>query len=173
MAFASVYESDDLLKRDFTADAPLQKCVTDITEIPAKDGKLYVSAIFDCYDLLPVGLAMADHMRAELCCEQKDRTLQNGRTEIHGLAVFHELLEQPQDLLVHWRAFSCCKVAKILRSGCHCTFRFIILVGNVSSVIDNFRDSSITAVRDTRTPCRDAGCFSLFSYFVNIAPGRL
>ena len=62
-------KSDDLLKRDFTADAPLQKCVTDITEIPAKDGKLYVSAIFDCYDLLPVGLAMADHMRAELCCE--------------------------------------------------------------------------------------------------------
>ena len=34
-------------------------------------------------------------------------------------------------------------------------------------------DSSITAVRDTRTPCRDAGCFSLFSYFVNIASGRL
>ena len=62
-------KSDDLLKRDFTADAPLKKCVTDITEIKAKDGKLYVSAIFDCYDLLPVGLAMADHMRAELCCE--------------------------------------------------------------------------------------------------------
>ena len=32
-------------------------------------GKLYVSAIFDCYDLMPNGLAMADHMRAELCCE--------------------------------------------------------------------------------------------------------
>ena len=62
-------KSNDLLKRDFTADAPLKKCVTDITEIKAKDGKLYVSAIFDCYDLLPVGLAMADHMRAELCCE--------------------------------------------------------------------------------------------------------
>lgn len=62
-------KSDDLLKRDFTADAPLKKCVTDITEIKAKDGKLYVSAIFDCYDLLPNGLAMADHMRAELCCE--------------------------------------------------------------------------------------------------------
>ena len=62
-------KSDDLLKRNFTADAPLQKCVTDITEIKAKNGKLYVSAIFDCYDLLPVGLAMAEHMRAELCCE--------------------------------------------------------------------------------------------------------
>ena len=62
-------KSDDLLKRDFTADAPLKKCVTDITEIKAKDGKLYVSAIFDCYNLMPNGLAMADHMRAELCCE--------------------------------------------------------------------------------------------------------
>ena len=62
-------KSNDLLKRDFTADAPLKKCVTDITEIKAKDGKLYVSAIFDCYDLMPNGLAMADHMRAELCCE--------------------------------------------------------------------------------------------------------
>ena len=38
-------KSDDLLKRDFTADAPLKKCVTDITEIKAKDGKLYVSAV--------------------------------------------------------------------------------------------------------------------------------
>lgn len=40
-------KSDDLLKRDFTSDAPLKKCVTDITEIKAKNGKLYVSAIFD------------------------------------------------------------------------------------------------------------------------------
>ena len=62
-------KSDDLLKRDFTADAPLKKCVTDITEIKAKDGKLYVSAIFDCYDLMPNGLAMADNMRAELCSQ--------------------------------------------------------------------------------------------------------
>lgn len=60
-------KSDDLLKRDFTSDAPLKKCVTDITEIKAKDGKLYVSAIFDCYDLMPNGLSMADNMRAELC----------------------------------------------------------------------------------------------------------
>ena len=35
------HKSDDLLKRDFTAAAPLKKCVTDITEIKAKDGKLY------------------------------------------------------------------------------------------------------------------------------------
>ena len=39
---------------------------------------------------------------------QKNRTLQNGRAEIHGLAVFHELLEQPQDLLGNrWDSTSC------------------------------------------------------------------
>ena len=43
-------KSDDLLKRNFSAEKPCEKCVTDITEIPAKDGKLYVSAIFDCFD---------------------------------------------------------------------------------------------------------------------------
>lgn len=62
-------KSDDLIKRDFTAEAPLEKCITDITEIKAMDGKLYVSAIFDCFDAAVIGLAMADNMRADLCVE--------------------------------------------------------------------------------------------------------
>ena len=62
-------KSEDLIKRDFTAEAPLEKCITDITEIKAADGKLYVSAIFDCFDVAVVGLAMADNMRADLCVE--------------------------------------------------------------------------------------------------------
>lgn len=66
-------KSDDLIKRDFQADAPLKKCVTDITEIKAKNRKLYVSGIFDCYDLMPNGLSMDDNMRAQLCV----RTLEN------------------------------------------------------------------------------------------------
>ena len=41
-------KSDDLIKRNFTAEKPLEKCVTDMTEIKASDGKLYISAIFDC-----------------------------------------------------------------------------------------------------------------------------
>lgn len=62
-------KSDDLLKRDFTASEPLQKCVTDITEIKARDGKLYVSAIFDCFDCAVLGLAMDTHMKATLCVQ--------------------------------------------------------------------------------------------------------
>lgn len=62
-------KSDDLLKRDFKADKPCEKCVTDITEIKGKDSKLYVSAIFDCYELSVVGLAMDTNMKSELCIE--------------------------------------------------------------------------------------------------------
>lgn len=66
-------KSDDLLRRDFYADRPLKKAVTDISEVKAKDGKLYVSAIFDCFDLMPLGIAIEDNMRASLCCH----TLEN------------------------------------------------------------------------------------------------
>jgi len=80
-------KSDDLLKRDFSADEPLKKCVTDITEIKAKDGKLYVSAIFDCFDSAVLGLAMDTNMKAELC----QQTLANAATTYPGLrgAIVH------------------------------------------------------------------------------------
>ena len=66
-------KSDDLIKRDFSAQKPLEKCITDMTEIEASDGKLYVSAIFDCYDLAVLGLAMDTNMKATLC----EQTLDN------------------------------------------------------------------------------------------------
>ena len=89
-------KSDDLLKRDFYSEKPLTKCVTDITEIPAKDGKLYVSAVFDCYDLGVLGLAydlgvlglaMADNMRADLCVS----TIANAHKAFPGIrgAIVH------------------------------------------------------------------------------------
>ena len=74
-------KSDDLLRRNFDADKPLTKCVTDITEVKAKDGKLYVSAVFDCYDSCVLGLAMDTNMRASLCVQ----TLQNAHDACHDL----------------------------------------------------------------------------------------
>jgi len=55
-------KSDDLLKRDFSAAKPEVKYVTDITEYPTADGKLYVSGLFDCYDNVCAGVAMDDNM---------------------------------------------------------------------------------------------------------------
>ncbi len=67
-------KSEDLLKRDFHAKEPLKKCVTDITEIKASDGKLYVSAVFDCFDSSVLGLAMDTTMRATLCVQTLENT---------------------------------------------------------------------------------------------------
>ena len=61
-------KSDDLLKRDFSSDKPLKKAVTDISELKGSDGKAYVSVVFDCFDLMPLGIAIEDNMRASLCC---------------------------------------------------------------------------------------------------------
>ena len=80
-------KSDDLLKRDFRADEPNKKCVTDITELKASDGKLYVSAVFDCFDLMVCGLAMETNMKADLCV----RTISNAvklHPELRG-AIIH------------------------------------------------------------------------------------
>jgi transposase InsO family protein len=61
--------SANLIKQDFSAAAPNEKWLGDITEIPTADGKLYVAAILDCFDGSIVGFKMADNMRAELCAD--------------------------------------------------------------------------------------------------------
>ncbi len=80
-------KSDDLIKRDFKADRPLEKGITDITEIKCSDDKLYVSAIFDCFDAAVLGLAMDTNMKAPLCVQ----TLRNAYNAYPGLrgAVIH------------------------------------------------------------------------------------
>ena len=40
----------NLVNRDFTAEMPNEKWLTDITEIKARDGKVYLSPMIDCYD---------------------------------------------------------------------------------------------------------------------------
>ncbi len=59
-------KSDDFLKRDFSDEKPIDKAVTDIGWLKAKDGKIYVSAIFDCFDLMPPGFVIEDNVRGSL-----------------------------------------------------------------------------------------------------------
>jgi transposase InsO family protein len=79
-------KSDNLLKRDFSADAPNRKTVTDITEWTACDGKVYQSGVFDCFDNACLGLSLADNMRMELCIETYLQAA--GRYDLRG-AVSH------------------------------------------------------------------------------------
>jgi putative transposase len=56
----------DLVRRDFTAEAPAAKLVGDITYIRTWEGWLYLATVLDCFSKKVIGYAMADHMRTEL-----------------------------------------------------------------------------------------------------------
>jgi putative transposase len=57
---------DDLVARQFTADSPDRVWLTDITEHPTAEGKLYLCAIKDVYSNRIVGYSMNSRMTAGL-----------------------------------------------------------------------------------------------------------
>ena len=61
-----VRPAPDLVERQFTATAPNQVWVADITFIPTWEGWVYLAAVEDMWSRRIVGWAMADHMRTEL-----------------------------------------------------------------------------------------------------------
>ena len=56
---------DNLVNRDFTAPAPNVKWLTDVTEIKARDGKVYLSPMIDCYDGMVVAHTAGTSPNAE------------------------------------------------------------------------------------------------------------
>lgn len=58
--------AENLLNREFEADRPNQKWVSDITYIPTDEGWLYLAGILDLYGREPVGWAMGERMTKEL-----------------------------------------------------------------------------------------------------------
>lgn len=77
-------KSDDILRRDFKAEEPFKKAVTDITELKCKDGKLYISSIFDCFDMAVLGLSMDINMKSSLCIKTLDNAM-NRFPELRGV----------------------------------------------------------------------------------------
>jgi putative transposase len=56
----------DLVDRNFTADAPNQLWVADITYVPTAAGFLYLAVVLDAWSRKIVGWSMANHLRTEL-----------------------------------------------------------------------------------------------------------
>ena len=52
---------ENLLARDFNADSPDEKFVSDTTVVSTKEGDLYAAAILDLYGRMPVGLSLSTH----------------------------------------------------------------------------------------------------------------
>ena len=77
----------DLLERDFTAEAPGQKLVGDITYIPTWQGWLYLATVIDCHTKACVGYAMAEHLRTELVVDALRMAARN--TSLADGAIFH------------------------------------------------------------------------------------
>ena len=88
-ATTELQERENLIKRDFKAEKPLRKLLSDITEIQCYDGKLYLSAVFDCYNGEILSIAMDNNMKKELCIKTvKELELQYGKKKLSG-AIFH------------------------------------------------------------------------------------
>jgi len=77
----------NVLDRDFTATAPDQKWVADITYVDTEEGWLYLATVLDVFSRRIVGWAAADHLRAELVEEALTTAIQT-----RGVRREHELI---------------------------------------------------------------------------------
>ena len=65
--------SPNLLKRDFVAEAPNQKWVTDVTQVTIDNEKGYISPIIDLYNGSIVSYAVSKHPDLRLVMEMVDK----------------------------------------------------------------------------------------------------
>jgi transposase InsO family protein len=80
---------DDLVQRCFVAEEPNRLWLTDITEHPTREGKVYLAAVLDVYARRIVGWSITDHLRAELVVDALEmarwrRRPAPGRTVLHS-----------------------------------------------------------------------------------------
>jgi putative transposase len=71
----------DLVRRDFTARAPNQLWVADITYVPTWAGFLFLAVVLDVFSRRIVGWAMATHLRTELVLQALHMAVQQRRPQ--------------------------------------------------------------------------------------------
>jgi len=100
---------DDHVRRDFTAEAPNQVWLSDITEHWTAEGKLYVCAVKDLFSNRIVGYSISDRMKSRIvvdaissavarrgdvagCIVHSDRGSQYGSRKVRRLLGYHDLV---------------------------------------------------------------------------------
>ena len=81
-ALTSTPAPANLVDRDFTAERPNEKWLTDISEIKARDGKVYLSPMIDCFDGKIVAYTAGFSPNAELA----NRMLEKAASTLPGNA---------------------------------------------------------------------------------------
>jgi transposase InsO family protein len=75
----------DLVERDFSAEAPDELWLTDVTYIATDEGWLYLCSILDVFSRRLLGWSLADHLRTELCLDALDAaSMVRGRRRFIG-----------------------------------------------------------------------------------------
>lgn len=75
----SMRPAPDLVERNFTASAPNQLWVADITYVPTRAGFLYLAVVLDVWSRRIVGWAMESHLRTELVLAALEMALMQRR----------------------------------------------------------------------------------------------
>lgn len=117
-ATTEAQEQENILKRDFSAQRPSEKFLTDITEVQCADGKLYVSPIMDCFSGEIVALEMRDNRKKELCIDTV-RQLERLYPSLSG-AVFHSDRGSQYTSLAFRSELSRCGMIQSLSGTGHC-----------------------------------------------------
>lgn len=76
----------NLLEQDFTAKAPNQKYVSDITYLWTEEGWLYLATVIDLYSRMVIGWSLSERMTAQLVCDALEMAL-NRRGRPTGVVV--------------------------------------------------------------------------------------
>ena len=77
----------DLVNRDFTAPAPGEKMVGDITYIPTWEGWVFLATVIDCHTKAVIGWAMSDNYKTPLISAAIGMAVRNH--DIKKGAIFH------------------------------------------------------------------------------------
>jgi len=77
----------DLVNRDFTAEAPGQKMVGDVTYIPSWEGWVYLATVIDCHTKAVIGWALGDNYKTPLIGAAIEMATRNH--QIAEVAIFH------------------------------------------------------------------------------------
>ena len=78
---------DNLLQQNFSASAPNQKWVSDITYLWTEEGWLYLAVIIDLFSRQVIGWSMSERMTADLACDAL------------RMAIFRR--KRPKNVIVH------------------------------------------------------------------------